>query len=231
MIRVSVNAASQRPCTLRLQAGQSISVKNAILAIITKSANDVAVALAEHLGGGSESAFVDMMNKEARRLGMRSTVFFNPSGWKNPQQLTTVGDIGKLARALQMEYPSYYYLFRTRLFVYNNRKFKNHNELLGNRDGMDIDGIKTGFLNSSGFNLAASASRGKNRLIVVVFGGKTPRQRDAFVSLLLRKGFSRLSKGRRPHSMKKKIYGGIYNKIYGPIAQNRRIEVAQHKTN
>jgi D-alanyl-D-alanine carboxypeptidase len=225
-----------------LNVGETISVKNAILALITKSANDVAVTLAECIGK-NEKAFVAMMNREAQRLGMRSTMFFNPSGWKNPRQLTTVIDMAKLARALLLEYPGYYHLFATKQFLFNRQRFRNHNELLGIRDGMVVDGIKTGFLNSSGFNLAASASKGKDRLIVVVFGGRTPRQRDTFVSLLLRRGFSRLSNGVRSMSMRgvmaagmtnrKKIsptenmgkksqgYGGIYNQICASIPKKK----------
>jgi D-alanyl-D-alanine carboxypeptidase len=249
-VLISPNAASQSPCTLGLKAGKTISVRSAILALITKSANDVAVALAECVGK-SENDFVAMMNREAQRLGMGSTVFFNPSGWKNPGQLSTAADMARLARALLQEYPNYYHLFSTRQFFFNNQRLRNHNELLGRRDGMVVDGIKTGFLNSSGFNLAASAVNGKNRLIVVVFGGKTPRQRDAFASLLLRKGFCRLSRNGKNSSMRRlmaagmasrrkiastndvhgRIHGcGIYNKIYGSVF-NRGVQIGQHKTN
>jgi D-alanyl-D-alanine carboxypeptidase len=196
LVHISRNAAFQKPCTLGLPVGQTIMVRDAILALITKSANDVAVALAECIAK-SEKKFVAMMNKEAQRLGMSSTVFINPSGWKNPRQLSTVRDMAKLARALLLEYPGYYHLFSTKQFVFNKQRLRNHNGLLGKRGDVMVDGIKTGFLNASGFNLAASAFKGKKRLIVVVFGGRTPKQRDALADLLLQKGFLRLSREKK----------------------------------
>lgn len=189
-IRVSKNAASQKPCILGLKKGDVISVRNAILALVTKSANDVAVALAEFLGG-NEQTFVYMMNKEARRLGMKSTTFLNPSGWKNPKQLSTARDLAKLARALVRIYPGYYHFFATKQFSYKKASIRNHNKLLGSHGGIVVDGIKTGYVAASGFNLAASAKRGNRRLIVVVLGGKTAKQRDKEVNRLLKEGFKR----------------------------------------
>ncbi|MDR0677132.1 MAG: D-alanyl-D-alanine carboxypeptidase [Holosporaceae bacterium] len=191
-IKISQNAASQSPCMLGLKCGEYISMRDAILALITKSANDIAVAIAEHIGK-SEKKFVRMMNKEAKRLNMNSTTFQNPSGWKNPQQLTTAKDMAKLSKALICEYPGYYGLFSTKSFCYRKEVIKNHNNLL-KKKGEDIvvDGIKTGFLNASGFNIAASAVRGKKRLIVIVLGGKTARERDIKAYLLIKKAFSKL---------------------------------------
>lgn len=189
-IRISKNAASQRPCKLGLKVGEKITVRNAILALVTKSANDVAVALGEFLAGGNENTFVYIMNKEARRLNMTSTVFVNPSGWKNPKQLTTARDMAKLARALVRDYPKYYHFFATKRFSYKKARIRNHNKLLGYRKGMVVDGIKTGYVAASGYNLAASARKGRRRLIAVVLGGKTARLRDIEVGRLLKKGFS-----------------------------------------
>jgi len=198
MIKVSRHAADQSPTKLGLKAGASISVRNAVLSLITKSANDMAVALAEYLGG-TEANFVKKMNEEAKRLGMMSTLFVNPSGWKNTKQRTTARDMFKLSKALLKEYPKYYSLFSTKIFNYEKQHLANHNNLLGrhvmgtpNGTGyFVVDGIKTGYVAASGFNLAASATNGKIRLIAVVLGGKTARQRDAQMNLLLQKGFLR----------------------------------------
>ncbi|MDR0678170.1 MAG: D-alanyl-D-alanine carboxypeptidase [Holosporaceae bacterium] len=229
MIRISPNAASQKPSILGLKSGEYISVQNAILALIVKSANDIAVALAEYIGG-TEKQFVSLMNKEAKRLGMSSTIFFNPSGWKNPRQLTTARDMAKLARALLLEYPGYYHLFSNKQFYIHNKCIKGHYRLLGKRGNILVDGIKTGFVNASGYNLAASGTNGNNRLIAVVLGSRTSKQRDALVDLLLKKGFFRLSnkkmiKNNIKHkttdqetTLAKSAYSihmvaGIYNKI------------------
>ncbi|MDR1982716.1 MAG: D-alanyl-D-alanine carboxypeptidase [Holosporaceae bacterium] len=230
LIRVSSNAASQKPSVLGLKSGESIAIQHAILALIVKSANDIAVALAEHIGG-TEKKFVHLMNNEAKRLGMSSTVFFNPSGWKNPRQLTTARDMAKLARALLLECPGYYHLFSNKQFCINNKCIKGHYKLLGKRGNIIVDGIKTGFVNASGYNLAASGTNGNNRLIAVVLGGRTSKQRDALANLLLKKGFSRLSNRKiRGNNIKRKasinhetilsnsVYSthtthGIYNRI------------------
>lgn len=197
MIKVSANAASQSPCKLGVKCGDSISVLDAILAMVTKSANDITIALAEHLGRGSLQRFVDMMNKETKRLRMTSTVFLNPSGWKDPNQLTTARDIAKLSRALLVEYPEYYHFFSTKNFSFKKQIYKNHNTLLGTKNGVVVDGIKTGFINASGYNTAVSAKKGQDRLIVVFFGGKSARQRDQAVAELLKDGFEKLSARRK----------------------------------
>lgn len=192
-VKITRNAARQRPCILGLKQGETILVKDAILAIITKSANDIAVALSERVAG-NENTFVYMMNKEARRLGMRSTRFMNPSGWKNPRQLTTARDVAKLARVLTKEYPNYYHMFSTQKFSYKKVSMRNHNHLLGAHGDMIVDGIKTGYVGASGYNLAASAVRGNHRLIAVVLGGQTAKQRDAEIRQLLKSGFARLQR-------------------------------------
>lgn len=224
-IKISKKANAQKPCRLGLKCGQTISVQHAILALITKSANDIAVALAEHVGKTEEN-FVRMMNKKAKALGMRSTVFFNPSGWKNTKQLTTVRDMAKLSRALITKYPSYYHLFATKQFRYENKVMRNHNLLLGKHNGYVVDGIKTGFVTASGYNLAASATNGKVRLVAVVLGGRTRQHRDQQVSSLLKKCFS-LRGSYKIKKRRKSIYSsfkesssssireaGIYNKLH-----------------
>lgn len=189
-VSFSANAVSQKPTILGVKKGSTISVKTAILALITKSANDVAVALAEHIANGSEQNFVKLMNAEAKKLGMTSTVFCNPSGWKDTKQLTTVRDMAKLARALLTQYRQFYRLFATRSLCFQGKVMKNHNKLLGTRNGFVVDGIKTGFVNASGYNLAASAVRGNRRIIAVVVGGSSQAWRDKRVSDLLTIAFN-----------------------------------------
>jgi D-alanyl-D-alanine carboxypeptidase len=197
MIKISPTAAAQKPCKLGLKARDAVSVRNAILAMVTKSANDAAVALAEYLAGGSMPRFVALMNREAKRLKMTSTVFRNPSGWKNPEQLTTARDMAKLSRALMMECPNYYSFFSTKRFYFKKKWYENHNKLLGIRNGIIVDGIKTGFLTASGYNVAISARHGKDKLIVVILGEKNARQRDFHVTALLREGFIKLSRNKK----------------------------------
>jgi D-alanyl-D-alanine carboxypeptidase len=192
MISISPNAAAQSPSVLGLKVGDQISVINAILALIVRSANDIAVALAEHIGK-NEKLFVAMMNKEAKRLGMKSTIFYNPSGWKDHRQLTTANDMAKLARALLNEYPGYYHLFSNKQFNIGDKCIKGHYALLGKKGDIVIDGIKTGFVNASGFNLVASAVKGKRRLIAVVLGCKNVKERDLRAYFLLKNGFEKIA--------------------------------------
>jgi D-alanyl-D-alanine carboxypeptidase len=130
------------------------------------------------------------MNAEAKRLRMYSTVFMNSSGWKNQEQLSTVFDMAKLARVLLFTYSKYYGFFSTKHFCYSKKLFKNHNNLLGNKNGIIVDGIKTGFLCASGFNIAVSAKMKRKRLIAVVFGGETASSRDRYVYSFLCRGFA-----------------------------------------
>ncbi len=192
---VSKRAASMPPSKLRLKRGSSIAVKDAILALVTKSANDVAVVVAEALGG-SESNFAKMMTRRARELGMTRTVFRNASGLPNSKQLSTASDMAKLAQALLRDFPVRYRYFATRSFKYNGRSYRNHNNLLKNYKG--TDGIKTGYTHASGYNLAASAVRANKRLIAVVFGGKTARSRDRHMHKLLNKAFKAANRKRVP---------------------------------
>ena len=188
-IRISRRAAGMPPSRLGLRAGQSLTVEQAILALVTKSANDVAVAVAERLAG-TEWRFAKRMTAKAQALGMRRTTFRNASGLPNSRQRTTVRDMALLARALVRDFPRYYRYFSRRSFVFKGRRFGNHNRLLGRYAG--LDGVKTGYIRASGFNLAASAARNGRRVIAVVAGGRTARARDRRVAELLDLGFRRL---------------------------------------
>ncbi|OAN51270.1 D-alanyl-D-alanine carboxypeptidase [Paramagnetospirillum marisnigri] len=192
MLPVSAHAAAQAPSKLALDPGDRISVRDAVLALVTKSANDVAVVVAEAVGG-SEANFAQMMTRKARALGMRSTTYRNASGLPDTGQVSTVRDQALLARALIEHHPGYYRYFSTRQFVYEGQPINTHNRLMLNYPG--ADGIKTGYIHASGFNLIASAKRGDKRIIGVVFGGTTGASRDKHMAQLLDKGFARVKKG------------------------------------
>ncbi len=192
-IRMSKHAASMIPSKLNIPAGGSIRAKDAIYALATKSANDVAVAVAEHLGG-TESNFARDMTKRARQIGMTRTTFRNASGLHDPRQVTSARDMAKLARYILIRYPHYYHYFGTKSFTYQGSTYRNHNKLLGTYEG--VDGFKTGYINASGFNLVASAKRNGNRIIGVVFGGRSGKTRNEHMVALLDQGFARLDKVR-----------------------------------
>lgn len=179
---VSARAAAQAPSKLGLKPGESIRVETAIRAIVTKSANDVAVIVAEALGG-DEPAFAKMMTAKARALGMAQTVYRNASGLPDDQQITTARDQAILGRAIQDRFPNYYHYFATRTFEYRGHSIRNHNHLLGAVDG--VDGIKTGYIHDSGFNIVTSLRRANRHLVAVVFGGRSAQARDARVRSLL----------------------------------------------
>ncbi len=190
---VSAFAQSMSPTKLGLRAGQTLKVETAILGLVTKSANDAAVVLAEALGG-TEARFAEMMTRKARELGMRRTVYRNASGLPNMEQVTTARDYAVLSRALMRDHAKYYPYFSRRNFVYGGRTMANHNNLMSRYEGMD--GIKTGYTIASGFNLAASAVRDGRRLVGVVMGGKSAGSRDNKMAALLDQAFSRASQGR-----------------------------------
>ena len=184
---ISPHAAAMAPSKVGLRPGQTISVHDALDAIAVLSANDMAVAMAEKLGG-TEAHFAELMTAKAKQLGMTNTQYVNASGLPDNRQLTTARDISTLSRAVLRDFPQYYSLFSTRQFTYLGRTTKNHNHLLGSMPG--VDGIKTGFTNASGFNLAASAVRDDHRLIAVVLGGSSTAARDLHVEDLLDAGFT-----------------------------------------
>ena len=189
-LKASRRAAGMPASKLGLKRGERITVRNAILSLVTKSANDVAVVIAEALGG-KETKFARMMTAKARELGMKRTSFRNASGLPNRRQMSTARDMATLARALIRDFPKRYHYFSTKQFIYKGKKYRNHNRLLKNYSG--TDGIKTGYIRASGFNLAASVKRNGRRLIAVVFGGKTPRSRDRHMAKLLDRGFAKLA--------------------------------------
>jgi len=192
-IWISYHAASMVPSKLGLKPRSTIRVEDAIYALVTKSANDVAVALAEAIGG-SESRFSRMMTKTARGLGMSRTTFKNASGLHHKYQVSTARDMARLSQALLQNHPKYYHYFKTQSFRYKGKTYGNHNRLMKSYYGMD--GLKTGYVNASGFNLAASAHRRGVRLIGVVFGGRTSKSRNRHMAQILDKGFARSTKMR-----------------------------------
>lgn len=188
-VRISKRAASMVPSKLGLPAGSSIRVQDAIYALVTKSANDVAVALAEHLAG-SERNFAQRMTYKAKDIGMNRTRFRNASGLHDPKQITTARDMAKMARYVVNVYPDYYRYFSRKKFSYNGKTYRNHNRLMDSYSGMD--GMKTGYIAASGFNLVASAKRGNRRIIGVVFGGRSSKTRNAHMAELLDMGFRKV---------------------------------------
>jgi D-alanyl-D-alanine carboxypeptidase len=189
---VSYEAASRSPTKLGLRPGESIAVQELILGLVTRSANDAATVLAEGLAG-SEPAFAEQMTRRARQLGMTSTVYRNASGLPNPDQYTTARDQAQLALALYRDFPREYRYFATRQFYFRGNVIHNHNHLLDWYDG--ADGIKTGFIGASGYNLAASAVRNGRRLIGVVMGGPSAGSRDREMAALLDRGFAEVGAG------------------------------------
>ncbi len=191
-ITVSRRAARQSPSKLGLKRGDKISVKDIILGLVTKSANDAAATIAETLGG-TERNFAKMMTRRARALGMSRTTFRNASGLPHRRQLTTARDLATLARALGNDFPEYYDFFSTARFSYKGLTHRNHNKLLARYDA--VDGIKTGYIHASGFNLATSVKRDGRRLIGIVMGGRSPRSRDRHMIGLLERAFTRITNG------------------------------------
>ncbi|MGH8508156.1 MAG: D-alanyl-D-alanine carboxypeptidase family protein [Gammaproteobacteria bacterium] len=189
-LRVSSHASRMQPTRLGLRRGQTIRVDDAILSLITHSANDAAVVLAEALGG-TESNFARLMNEKARYLGMPNTRFYNASGLPDRRQYSCARDMVRLGLALLNDFPRQYPLFSTKHFRYKGRSYRNHNHLLGGYAGSD--GIKTGYVRAAGFNLVASAKRGDGRLIAAVLGGRSARSRDLQMVELLDAGFTSLA--------------------------------------
>ena len=181
-LSVSEHAASQSPTKLGLKPGQTISVEDAIKGIVTRSANDAAVVLAENLGG-SEEGFARIMTQKAHALGMSRTTYVNASGLPDDEQITTARDQALLGRAIQDRFPRYYRFFSTTAFVFRGQTIRGHNHLLGSVSG--VDGIKTGFTNSSGFNLLTSVHRDGRYLMGVVLGGRSAGERDAHMRALV----------------------------------------------
>ena len=184
---ISRYAASQPPSKLGIKAGQTILVRDAIDALIIRSANDVAVVLAEAISG-SEDNFAHLMTQRARDLGMQRTTFQNPHGLPNPAHISTARDMAKLAAALIRDHRTYYPLFSQRSFKYRGQTIQTTNSLLGTTDG--VDGLKTGYTYASGFNLTISAERNGRRLVAVVLGGASGKSRNQHMRDLIERGFA-----------------------------------------
>src|SRR5262249_50232668 len=190
-LTVSAHAAVQPATDLGLQTGQRISVEKAILGLIVHSANDVAVVVAEALGG-TQSQFAAMMTKKARELGMGSTTYRNASGLPDAGQFTNARDTAILARALITRFPSFYPYFATQSFTYGSRVYTTHNHVVEEYAG--ADGLKTGYIRASGYNVATSAVRNDRRIIAVVMGGRSAYARDTQMMALLDQGFDLTAK-------------------------------------
>jgi D-alanyl-D-alanine carboxypeptidase len=181
-LNVSAKAAEQPPSTLGLKAGQTIAVEDVIKAVVTRSANDAALVIAENLSG-DEGRFAKLMTQKAHALGMSRTTYVNASGLPNDDQITTARDQALLGRAIQERYPSYYKYFSIQSFEFRGEAIQNHNHLLGSIDG--VDGIKTGFTQASGFNLVTSVHRDGHYIVAVVLGGRSALERDAHMRELV----------------------------------------------
>jgi D-alanyl-D-alanine carboxypeptidase len=181
-IPVSAYAASRPPTKIGVKPGQSITVDEAIKALVTKSANDAACAVGEFLGG-SEAGFAAMMTARARQLGMSRTTFRNASGLPDAGQQTSARDMAVLGIALRKRFPHHYGYFSTRDFAYQGRMIRGHNDLIGRVRG--VDGIKTGYIRASGFNIVTSVDRDGRKLVAVVMGGESARSRNAHVEELI----------------------------------------------
>ena len=192
-IVMSRHAASMPPSKFYIKPGNSIAVEDAIKALVTKSANDVAAAIGEHLGG-TESRFAEMMTQKARQLGMTRTTFRNASGLPNSGQKTTARDLATLGIAIQEHFPERFKVFKTRSFRYGKNTYGNHNKLLGSV--ACVDGIKTGYIRASGFNLLASCTSGNKRVVAVVMGRRSGKTRDAHMAELIR-GYAKKGSSRR----------------------------------
>ena len=193
-LTISANAAAQAPSKLGLRPGSTISVEDAIKALVTKSANDIACAIGENIAG-SEPRFAEMMTRKAKALGMSRTHYANASGLPDPDQITTAHDLTILARAIQDRFPRYYRYFQTRSFAFRGRVIGNHNHLLGNVEG--VDGIKTGYTRDSGFNLMTAAKLGDRQIVAIVLGGKSGASRDRIMADLVRANLPRAYAGAR----------------------------------
>ncbi len=189
-LAITPHAASQAPSKLGLQPGKTIDVESAIEAVAAKSANDVAVVIAEEIGG-DEQAFAEMMTRKARELGMNHTNFVNATGLPDERQITTARDLAILGTAIREQFPGYFRYFSARRYAYHGHAYANHNHLLGRINGMD--GVKTGFIRASGYNLLASIQRTGRKLIAVVLGGRTASARDRAMARLIEENIRKAS--------------------------------------
>jgi len=202
LMKVSKIANSRSPSKLYLEVGTSISVEDAVMALVIKSANDVATVISEHISG-TEREFAKLMTKYARDLGMSKTTFKNASGLYNSEQLSTARDMATLSRAMISNFPNKYKLFQKEKFVWKGKTYKTHNRLMQSYEG--ADGIKTGYIQKSGFQLAFSAVRQNRRLIGIYFGGNTGKQRDEKLRYYMDTAFNKLRITTNKNNVTKKI--------------------------
>jgi D-alanyl-D-alanine carboxypeptidase len=221
-LRISANAAAVAPTKLDLAEGEEIVLIDAIKALITKSANDMAVAIAEHIAG-SEEKFAKLMTQKAHQLGMSATVFRNASGLPDDEQVTTARDMVTLALRLQDDFPQHYPLFATRTFTYIGETLHNHNTLLDNFEG--TDGIKTGYTRASGFNLVASVHRGRKRVVGAIFGGASAAARNAAMRTFLNMALIKAANVRTRQPASPRLAAQV-----GPVPAPRRVERPALKT-
>jgi D-alanyl-D-alanine carboxypeptidase len=220
-ITMSEEAASRPPSKLGVPAGQTITVEQAILALVTRSANDVAAAVGERIGG-SEARFAQMMTTRARALGMTRTTFRNASGLPDLDQVTTARDMATLGRRLIEDFPQHYHYFGVTHAQFGAVRVRNHNGMLSTYEG--VDGIKTGYIRDSGFNIVTSATRGGQRLVGAVFGGSSWVERDAHMAMLLDEGFQRLGV---PMASGDRGFGLIRTAEAAPLPSGRGVPVTR----
>ncbi len=223
-MEVSSHASSQSPTKLGLRPGSTLEVEDAIKALVTRSANDAAVVIAEAIGG-DEDDFAKLMTRKARALGMTRTVYRNASGLPDDEQVTTARDQSLLGRAIQDRFPKYYRYFSTNVFVFRGRPIRNHNHLLGSVEG--IDGIKTGYTRASGFNLVSSIRRGNRHLIGVVLGGRSGGSRDAIMRNLLAENMEKGSPRRTVAAITERGVGEANMEVAEEAAQTRPTKTVQ----
>ncbi|MFC3125849.1 D-alanyl-D-alanine carboxypeptidase family protein [Pseudoroseomonas globiformis] len=210
--------ASSKPASkLGLPAGRTITLENAIYAVVTKSANDVASLLGEALGEGSEARFAQLMTLRARAIGMSGTTFRNASGLPDIDQVSTARDMAQLGYRLFTDFPEYYHFFRTRTHAMGGITLRNHNRMLDSFEG--VDGIKTGYVDASGFNIVTSAVRRNRRIIAVVFGGRSWHERDRHAAVLLEQGFASIGVGQPPLLLASAVASPIMARAAAPVAR------------
>ncbi len=223
-LRVSRRAAAMAPSKLGLKPGTTITVEQAIKALVIKSANDAAATVGENLGGGNESAFANRMTRVARQIGMRRTTFKNASGLPNPGQVTTARDMATLGLRLMRDFPQYYPYFRSTSFVFNGRVVQGHNRLVGRFPG--TDGIKTGYINASGFNLVTSTKRGDKRVVGVVMGARSSGARNAYMMTIIARAFPNARSGNTIAAVAGSSKGAINPIAKGKVQDQDQTEVA-----
>jgi D-alanyl-D-alanine carboxypeptidase len=221
---VSEHASEQAPTKLGLRPGQTIKVEDAIKGLVTRSANDAAVVIAEAISG-DEDDFAKLMTRKARALGMTRTVYRNASGLPNDSQVTTARDQSTLGRAIQDRFPRHYRYFSISAFNYHGHSIRNHNKLLGNVEG--VDGIKTGYTRASGFNLVTSMRRGNRHLVGVVLGGRSGGSRDAIMRNLLAENLEKAASRRTVAAITERSPSDANAEVAEDQAQSRPTQTVQ----